>query len=302
MKRSGCASLAAGLALAVLAGCQQPGPRPEPRYMLGDPYSLGGLWSYPKEEFGRVETGLAAVLPDRRAGRRTANGEVFDPARLVGAHRTLQLPAIVTVRNLENGREIRLRLNDRGPEQPGRVIGLSARAAALLGVPEGGTAQLRIAVEDAPSRALARALPGEEGIAPRVEAAPAGSIEREALPPLPGARQAERLREALRGPPLATVADAAAVLPPDPLPDEVAQHAPSPGQLIVEAGSFFRIDLAQSQAARLAAFGARVEPLGTGRARQYRVRIGPVPDAGAADRAVAAVLAAGLPEVKLLVE
>jgi len=297
MRRWRWAVLAAILAL---AGCMQPpAPKPAGRYMLGEPYSLGGLWSYPKEEFGRVETGLAAVLPDRRAGRRTANGEIFDPGLPVAAHRTLQLPAIVTVWNLENGLEMRVRLNDRGPAQPGRVIGLSARAALLLGIPEGGTAQVRVSVDDAPSRALARALPSTERQAVQVEAVPSAAVERESLAPIPGARQAERLREAPRGPAIAAVADAAADLPPDPLPEQRMQRYAMPGRLYVEAGTFFRRDLALRQAARV---GGRAEPFGQGRTPQYRVRLGPYPDVASADRAVAAVLRAGLPEVQLLVE
>ena len=78
---------------------------------------------------------MAAVLPRSGRGRSTANGEIYDPDRLVGAHRTLQLPAIVTVRNLQNGRELRLRVNDRGPAAPGRILGLSPRAAAVAGYP-----------------------------------------------------------------------------------------------------------------------------------------------------------------------
>ena len=54
---------------------------------------MGGVWSYPREDFALSESGLAAVLPDARRGRRTANGEVHDPAALTAAHRTLQLPA-----------------------------------------------------------------------------------------------------------------------------------------------------------------------------------------------------------------
>ncbi|TCZ66791.1 RlpA-like double-psi beta-barrel domain-containing protein [Roseicella aquatilis] len=297
--RPGLAALAL-LGLAALGGCQgKPLPPSAARYMVGEPYSLGGVWSYPKEEFGRSETGLAAVLPDRRAGRRTTDGEIFDPVRLMGAHRTLQLPAIATVLNLENGREIRVRLNDRGPAQPGRVVGLSARAGTLLGIPAGGTAQVRVTVEDDPSRALARGLPTEERNLVRVEAAPTAAIERESLAPLPGARQVERPREAPRGVAAASVAGDAAGLPPDPLPEQVVQRPPQPGRLYLETGSFFRRDLAQRQASRI---GARVEAFGEARSVQYRVRLGPFPDVAAADRAVAEVLAAGLPEVKLLVE
>jgi rare lipoprotein A len=290
------AALGAGL---LLAACTpQPAPRPEARYVIGEPYSLGGVWSYPKEEFGRSETGLAAMLPDRRPGRRTANGEIVDPRRLIGAHRTLQLPAIVAVTNLENGRTLRLRVNDRGPEQAGRVIGLSARAAELLGIPPGGTAQVLLRVEDAPSRALARGLPSRERPAVEVAAAPRAEVAAESLAPLPGSRQAASGRAVPRDT-VAPLAEASAALPPDPLPEAVSLGAPRPGRLLVEAGTFFRRDLAHRQAARI---GGRVEAFGAGGQLQYRVRLGPFADVAAADRAVATVLAAGLPEVKLLVE
>ncbi|MBD0272989.1 MAG: sporulation and cell division repeat protein, partial [Acetobacteraceae bacterium] len=108
---------------------------------------MGGAWSYPREDYALAESGLAVVLPDGARGRRTANGEVYDPAALVAAHRTLQLPAVVRVWNLDTGREARVRVNDRGPEAPGRVIGLSRRAAALLGVVPGEPARVRIAVD-----------------------------------------------------------------------------------------------------------------------------------------------------------
>ncbi|MBX9701719.1 MAG: sporulation and cell division repeat protein, partial [Acetobacteraceae bacterium] len=121
--------------------------------MVGEPYQMGGLWSYPREEFALVETGIASVLPARRGGL-TANGEARDDGALTAAHRTLQLPAIVAVTNLETGATLRVRVNDRGPERPGRVIGLSPRAATLLGIPAGGAAQVRVAVDGEASRAL----------------------------------------------------------------------------------------------------------------------------------------------------
>jgi rare lipoprotein A len=175
------------LLLAALAGCapRPAPPAPQPRYLVGQPYQMGGVWSYPREDFSLVETGLAAVAADQRSGRRTANGEIYDPAALTGAHRTLQLPAILRVTNLETGLELDIRLNDRGPGYPGRVVELSRRAAELLGLRTGGTAQVRIAVLAEPSRALAAGLPNPE--APRIEVAtaPVGAVQREDLPRRP---------------------------------------------------------------------------------------------------------------------
>ncbi len=316
MIRGGVALLALGAtALAAAAGCaprRPPAAAAQARYLIGQPYALGGLWSYPREDFALTETGLAGVIPDARAGRATANGEVYDPAALLASHRTLQLPAILTVTDLETGREIQVRVNDRGPAQPGRLLGLSRRAAELLGVPPGvgGAAQVRIAVDGAASRALAAALPATPGEARAlpIAAAPRGRVEAEALAPLPGARavSAALAPHAAAARPAAAKAEprvGAAPPPPDRLPETVARRAPTPGRLVVEAGSFFRADLARHQAGRLAAQGAQVEGTGgPGRQAEYRVRMGPFDTVAEADRAVAAVLAAGLPEVRVVVE
>ena len=148
-----CGIAALGM-LAALAGCG-PQQAQQPRALIGAPYQMGGVWSYPQEDFSLVQTGLATVIPDRFRSRTTTNGEVYDGAALMAAHRTLQLPAILRVTNLETGLEIEVRVNDRGPENPGRVIGLSRRAAELIGLRPGGTAQVRIAVNGEASRALA---------------------------------------------------------------------------------------------------------------------------------------------------
>ena len=297
---------AAALTLALLAaGCVRPAPPSPPvqsRYMLGQPYAMGGVWSYPKEDFGLEESGIAAILPRSGRGRRTTNGEAYDPDRLMGAHRTLQLPAIVTVLNLENGREIRLRVNDRGPAQPGRILGLSPRAAALLGIPATGAAQIRLRVDAAPSQALARALPNPESPGPTLAPVPRAAVESEALAPLPGARDSQRIRQAPVRPVAILVADSHPELPPDPLPEQVTTTQPRPGRLLIEAGSFFRRDLAQRQAARLAGLQARVEPFGSGRQPQFRVRLGPYPSLADADLALSSLLAAGTSEARLLVE
>jgi rare lipoprotein A len=285
----------------LVAGCTPQAllPPGSPEFLRGEPYAMGGLWSYPREDFAGSETGVASVLPASARGRRTANGEIFDPARMVAAHRTLQLPAIVIVRNLENGRETRVRVNDRGPQQVGRVIGVSPRAAELLGILLGGVAQVRVTVDELPSRALASALPSREPVAPVAEAAPRAAVESESLAPLAGARSATPLRAAPVGTIRAPAVDQAPALPPDPLPETVTQHAATPGRPRLEAGTFFRRDLAQRQAAAL---GGQVEIIGTPRAPQYRVLLGPYADAAAADRALAIALHAGATEMRLVIE
>lgn len=283
------------LLAALLAACGGPAPR----YLVGDPYRMGGVWSYPREEFSGVETGLATrhAVPGWNA--RTANGEAWSDGRALGAHRTLQLPAVVAVTNLENGRTLLLRVNDRGPADPGRVIGLSARAAGLLGLPAGGTAQVRVAVDGERSRALAEAAPPAERPPLPIEAAPRAAVVAESLDAPPGARSAAPARAVA---PLRQAAAEAVAPPPReiPLPETVAQEAPRPGRLMVELGTLSRADAAARLAAR--APGARVEAFGPRRDQQYRVRLGPFAGAAAADVALERTLAAGVSGARILVD
>ena len=113
--------------LLLLAGCGLfGGGKPTPRYVIGEPYRLDGVWRYPREDFALTETALAAVYERRGL---TANGETFDGGALAAAHPTLQLPALARVTNLENGRQIMVRVNDRGPDSAARSLGLTRHAA-----------------------------------------------------------------------------------------------------------------------------------------------------------------------------
>jgi rare lipoprotein A len=298
------------LVLAALAGCAARAPVPvaQPRYLIGQPYQMGGTWSYPREDFGLVETGLATVAVDARAGRRTANGEIHDPTALSAAHRTLQMPALLAVTNLETGLRLEVRVNDRGPAQPGRVVALSRRAAQLLGIREGGAAQVRIEVVGEASRALAGGLPNTETPPLEIAAAPMAAVERETLAPPPGASQAARVRQARQFPGATgagTATAAATSAPPLRLPERVTRVAATPGQLWIETATFSRRDMADRQVARLAGLRARVEQVGgRGRGAQpsFRVRLGPFASVGEADRALEGTLRAGVSEARILVD
>jgi rare lipoprotein A len=290
------------LLLPLLAACTPPppAPQPQPRYTVGQPYEMGGVWSYPREDFALRDTGLATTVPDTRLGRATADGEIYDPGLLTAAHRTLQLPAILVVTNLENGLSLRVRVNDRGPAQPGRVLALSRRAAELLGVSAAGT-QVSIVVESEPSRGLTAALPQPEGTRVAIETAPREVLQAETLAPPPGARAADRVRQG-RGPaPVAAVAvEPTAVAVPDRLPEAVSQGYARPGRLFVQASTFTTRGAAQQQAARLA--GARVEALGTGRSAEYRVRLGPYGSVAQADAGLEVVRRSGVSDARILVD
>src|SRR5512134_470700 len=130
-----------------------------PHYRVGTPYQINGVWYRPAENFRYSKTGIASFYggeargPDFH-GRMTANGEIYDMHALTAAHPTLPLPTFVSVTNLENGRSIVVRVNDRGPFVNGRLIDVSRRAAQELGFERQGTASVRVEVLARESRAL----------------------------------------------------------------------------------------------------------------------------------------------------
>jgi rare lipoprotein A len=284
------------LPLLLAASCSTP----EPRYLVGAPYSLGGVWSYPREDFALVETGLATREAGPGWNTPTANGEEWSASRALAAHRTLQLPAVVTVTNLENGSSLTLRVNDRGPVHPGRVIGLSDRAADLLGMPSGRATQVSLSVDGERSRAIAEAVLGRAPEAVAIETAPRAAVASESLAPPPGARAAApgavATPVAAAAPMVQPAASPAAIV----LPETVTHGTPSPGRIVIEAGTLSRADAAQRLAARIP--GGRVEAYGPRRDQRFRVRAGPYSTVAQADAALERTLAAGVFGARILVD
>lgn len=96
------------------------------------------------------QTGIASWYGAEYHGRPTASGELFDKNAMTAAHRELAFATWVQVYNLENGRKIRVRINDRGPNVEGRIIDLSERAADELGMKIAGLAQVSIEIVSGP--------------------------------------------------------------------------------------------------------------------------------------------------------
>jgi len=103
---------------------------------------------------GTVQTGIASWYGPGFYGNRTSSGEIYDERDLTAAHRTLPLGTRAAVTNLENGRTVEVRINDRGPFVDGRILDLSYAAARSLGMIEPGTVPVRIEVLQSPSGAL----------------------------------------------------------------------------------------------------------------------------------------------------
>lgn len=111
---------------------------------VGRPYEVRGVWYTPRHDPDYDETGLASWYGEAHNGKPTALGERFDMNALSAAHKTLPLPSLVEVTNLENGRKATLRINDRGPFVEGRIIDLSKAAAEELGMLRAGVARVRV--------------------------------------------------------------------------------------------------------------------------------------------------------------
>ncbi|HEY7754174.1 MAG TPA: septal ring lytic transglycosylase RlpA family protein [Steroidobacteraceae bacterium] len=190
-------TLAATLALAALAACssqpQRPAPgagvpRDEPRARNGNPpfYEVAGRRYVVLESAANyVEQGVASWYGPDFHGRRTATGETYDMHAMTGAHPTLPLPTWVRVTNLQNGRSVDVRLNDRGPFSKNRIIDLSRAAAERLDMIGSGTALVEV-------RSLAAGAPPAQAPAPAARFwAQAGAFAEE--------DNARRLAERLQG-------------------------------------------------------------------------------------------------------
>ena len=117
-------------------------PKGGGRYQVGKPYTVRGKVYVPAEDPDYAATGEASWYGSDFHGRRTANGEIFSANAITGAHPTLPLPSYVRVTNQANGRSIIVRVNDRGPYMPGRIMDLSYRAASMLGYVNNGHTQI----------------------------------------------------------------------------------------------------------------------------------------------------------------
>ncbi len=156
-------------------------------YKIGTPYQIQGRTYYPAVDYAYEEEGIASWYGPNFHGKLTANGEVYDQEDLSAAHRTLPLPSFVEVTNLENGRKLVLRVNDRGPYAHERILDVSRKGAELLGFEQKGTALVRVRILENPSRVIAATLTDgqiDENLAPAqapvataaVAAAPPGGL------------------------------------------------------------------------------------------------------------------------------
>lgn len=259
-------------------------------FKVGDPYKVGGQWYNPTETYEYTQTGIASWYGPEFHGKRTANGEKFDMNELTAAHKTLQMPSLVRVTNLENGKSIIVRINDRGPFSRGRVIDMSSKAADLLGFKGRGTAKVRLQVLSEESRAIAMAAKqGQDTKGYEIAMNQHGQL------PAPVTEMAKAdIQTSVPG----HIRDGRFY--PDPV---VKQMPVSPSSIFVQVGSFSDQGNATRLSAKLTSFGtAHIAPAVVGGRNFYRVRFGPLKNVQQADALLSRLGNAGYGDAMTIVD
>jgi len=267
-------------------------------YKVGDPYQVGGTWYYPSENPDYNETGIASWYGNEFQGRRTANGERFDMNLMTAAHPTLPLPSNVRVTNLNNGKSVIVRVNDRGPFARGRIIDLSRAAARELGFERDGTAPVRVQnLGVAPLNVASEEARGVlEGRRMRLASAETATVTAAALTP-PVNNTASNAQPVALAP--AQDVNGTASMERNRLPD----HAP---RLYVQVGAFGLESNALNLLSAIRAGGqganAAISPAEVNGQQLYRVRLGPYTDVNDADLALQGVAGLGYPQARIVVD
>lgn len=122
-----------------------------PRYYIGNAYKVEDVQYIPSEDYTYNQTGMAGIIPTELNGTKTSNGETYDMTQMVGTSKTLPLPTIAKVTNLENGESVVVRVNNRGPFVNTRIMDLSPAAAGKIGL----TNQSKVQVQVLPEQSIA---------------------------------------------------------------------------------------------------------------------------------------------------
>lgn len=268
------------------------GPAQQGAYKVGKPYQIDGRWYYPNEDMAYQEEGIASWYGPNFHGKLTANGESYDMNALTAAHRTLPMPSFVRVTNLENGRAVVLRVNDRGPFAKERIIDVSRRAAQLLGFQGQGTTRVRVEVLPEESRVAKAQAISRSGNMPSVQAAPRGAVTAQSLDaPVPAAR-VEAASSTVQTNANFSLVQPAAAAPSAPVADGVW----------IQAGAFSDYRNAEGLSARLSSLGAvNISPVSINGRELFRVRLGPFSSADA-NRILTVVQDEGLPSARVVLE
>jgi rare lipoprotein A len=276
-----------------LGGCvhQKPqAPAGGPKFTVGGGYQSQGEWRYPQVFNNYDATGLATIIGDDQAPV-TADNEAYDPQALAAASPVLQLPAIVTITNLVNGYSLDVRVNDRGPDNPGRVIAVTPKVASLLGFPGDGVVEVEVKLDAQRTAALDATL----GQGPQMTAAPVAGITAQSLG-APGSSSAGAVQN------LTPRDDHGPVADPGQLSGGVTVTSPAPGPIFVQVPGFGRErDANRIMNEQLYGLPAFTLPVFGGDRTLYAIRLGPYHDVASADASLAQVIRRGVAGAEIIV-
>ena len=226
----------------------------DPMYKVGNPYKINGKWYYPAIDYNYNEVGIASWYGPGFHGKKTANGEVFDQNKISAAHKTLPMPSIVKVTNLDNGKVLEnIRVNARGPFAGNRIIDLSKKAAQELGFVNSGVANVRVEIMENESRIYASKNSKKNSVR-KANKAKVEKVQRKVIP---------------------SEED-------DQNPDEVSNNSTEDNLIlkdkpvIIQVGAFGDHRNAKSLTEKLSEFKAYIERKFIDDKYLYRVRIGPL--------------------------
>jgi rare lipoprotein A len=271
-----------------------------PRYKVGKPYKVAGVWYYPERDLTYDDTGIGSWYGDEFAGKLTANGEIFDPELVTAAHKTLPMPSVVRVTNLDNGKSLVVRINDRGPFVAGRIIDLSREAARRIGYKDNGLARVRVQLLAEQSLRLEKlAKNGEFPTVDGVSSTAMPEVQPVAKPKVNITAKSNTGRSAYSS----TNGQSALDLLSQSRVGEVMTTPPIITQIWVQVGAFH----SESSAAALL---AQLETMGNGeissllKAGQtlHRVRLGPVQTVSEADKLLNGVMNKGFSGARIVVD
>jgi len=277
-------------------------PRVEPRSRYGNPPTyevFGKRYATLRESRGFVDRGIASWYGEDFHGKRTSNGETYDMLAMTAAHKELPLPTYARVTNLENGRSIVVKINDRGPFHSNRIIDLSWVAAAKLRLAEKGTGLVEVRAID-PADSVPLPPPDFAGPTRVAAAAPVPAprldtpASRAGAPPADAATKAARAASAALQTRAPSSALAAGASPPPRAP-----------VMFVQVGAFASRENADRVRAKLVSDlkrPVRVESGQTNGRELHRVRVGPIGSVDEADLLVARLEGIGVTNPRVVVD
>ena len=271
-----------------------------PRYKVGNPYKVAGVWYYPERDLTYDDTGIGSWYGNEFAGKLTANGEIFDPELVTAAHKTLPMPSVVRVTNLDNGKSLVVRINDRGPFVAGRIIDLSREAARRIGYKDNGLARVRVQLLAEQSLRLEKL--AKNGEFPTVDGAPSiamPEVEAVVKPKVNITAKSNTGRSAYSS----NNGQSALDLLSQSRVGEVITMPPVITQIWVQVGAFHSESSAAAVLAQLETMGnGEISSLLKAGQTLHRVRLGPVQTVSEADKLLNGVMNIGFSGARIVVD